>query len=141
LSTSDHGTITLVPSGPVRVLAVDDRPGFLEAVAAVIELAEGFELVASAESGEAALDAVRSQPVDLVLMDVNMPGMGGICAADRLWHEHPEVRVVLVSTDDTASIPPGLIASGVRYLHKELLGPEQLRVLWETEDATGDVPW
>jgi two-component system, NarL family, invasion response regulator UvrY len=130
-----------VPPGPVRVLIVDDRPGFLEAAAEVIELADGFELVASADSGEAALEVVRSQPVDLVVMDVNMPGIGGICAAGRLGAEHPEVKVVLVSTDDADSLPPRLIESGVRYLHKELLGPDELRTLWDSGGSPGGDRW
>ncbi|MGH2766519.1 MAG: response regulator transcription factor, partial [Actinomycetota bacterium] len=71
----------------VRVLIVDDQEPFRQAARAVVELTDGFEVAGEAETGEAAVDAARGLGPDLVLMDVNLPGIDGLEATRRILSE------------------------------------------------------
>jgi DNA-binding NarL/FixJ family response regulator len=116
----------------VRVLVVDDHPAFRRAAAAVIDVTPGFQLAGEAESGEAALEAVTSITPELVLMDVNMPGIGGVRAAEILTRDHPGVVVVLVSTDEQATFSCGSCDPCPWYLPKSRLSSDALCGLWHT---------
>jgi DNA-binding NarL/FixJ family response regulator len=115
----------------VRVLTVDDQRPFRVAAAAVVRRASGFELVGEAASGEDALRAVAELAPDLVLMDINMPGLGGIAATRAITAaEHPPV-VFLCSTYQASDLPADAQDSGAAaYIDKEELGAELLARLW-----------
>src|SRR5438128_1852051 len=98
-------TIREVERQPVRVLLVDDLASFRRAAASVVAVADGFELAGEAGSGEEALAFLEREGVGLVLMDVNMPGMGGISAAEQIQLRFPEVVVVLLSIYRRAELP------------------------------------
>src|ERR1700722_1993338 len=121
----------------VKILAVDDHRAFREALRDVIAAAPGFVLVGQATSGEEALRAVECLAPELVLMDVVMPGMGGIAATQEILSRRPEVVVVLISVDDPALHPDasGLGDGGV-CARKQDLRPEQLRQLWDAHQPT-----
>jgi DNA-binding NarL/FixJ family response regulator len=115
----------------VRVLIVDDQPPFRSAARTVISVTAGFEVVGEAESGEDALDAVAGDPPDLVLMDINLPGINGIEATRRIHAEHDTVDVILLSTYSEADLPADARDVGaLAYVHKEDFGPVLLRELW-----------
>jgi len=82
----------------VGVLIVDDQEPFRSAARLVIEMTDGFEVVGEALDGETAVDLVSKLSPQLVLMDIKMPGIGGIEATRRIVHDHPGVRVVVLST-------------------------------------------
>ena len=82
----------------VRVLVVDDQEPFRRACATVIECTDGFSLAGVAETGEKAVELADRLSPQLVLMDVNLPGISGL-EATRLIRERPDAPVViLVST-------------------------------------------
>ena len=90
-----------------RVLIVDDHDEFRASAAALLE-ADGFVVVGSAAHGAAALEAVARLQPDVVLLDVQLPGLDGFAVAERLAAlEHPPL-VVLVSGRDPASYGPRL---------------------------------
>jgi two-component system, NarL family, invasion response regulator UvrY len=128
-----------VVDGPdVRVVIVDDQAPFREAARAVVERAKGFELVAEAESGEAAVDTVDQVAPDLVLMDINMAGITGIEATSRITAAHPEVTVFLLSTYNEDDLPPDVRSCGAAaYLNKEDFGGRLLRTTWEAGGQDG----
>ena len=125
----------------VRVLTVDDQRPFRVAAAAVIRRTSGFELVGEAPSGEEALAAVAELGPDLVLMDINMPGMGGIAAARAITEADGAPVVFLCSTYQSSDLPPDAQDSGAAaYIDKEHLGAELLSRLWAEHRPADGAP-
>jgi DNA-binding NarL/FixJ family response regulator len=123
--------ILLMAAGPVSVLVVDDQAPFRSAARLVVRATRGFEVIAEAKSGEEALEKVDLLKPDLVLMDINMPGIGGIAATRRISSEYPEVRVILLSTYDKDDLPADARTAGaLAYVHKESFGPDILEETW-----------
>ena len=115
----------------VRVLIVDDQKPFRDAAAGVVESMDGFTVVATAETAEEALTVARPEAVDLVLMDVMLPGMSGLQAASLLTRRDGAPMVVLVSTYDATEFGSDVAASGAAaYLSKSAFGPDELRAVW-----------
>ena len=112
----------------VRVLVVDDQEPFRLAAAAVVAAADGFELVGSADTGEASIAAVEELQPDLVLMDIHLPGLDGSESTRRIRARRPAVRVLLVSSSDGYADPEECGAMG--YLAKRRLSPDQLHGVW-----------
>ena len=117
----------------VAVLAADDQPFFLGVARDVVRATPGFSWAGEAQSGEEAVEAVDRLHPDLVLLDVRMPGIGGIEAARRIAGDHPDVVVVLITVDDDrARIERDIEASGAAELiGKQRFGPAMLRRLWQ----------
>ena len=121
-------------SGAVAVLIVDDQAPFRTSARTVVGFTAGFEVVGEAKSGEEAIEQVESLEPQFVLMDINMPGMGGIAATKRITAEHPDVRVVLLSTYDADDLPADARTCGAAgYVHKEQFGPDVLTTLWAAD--------
>jgi DNA-binding NarL/FixJ family response regulator len=117
---------------PLTVMVVDDQAPFRMAARAVIRRSEGFALAGEAENGVKALELANEIHPDVVLMDINMPEMGGIEATRRIVAELPGTFVILCSTYDISDLPPDAMDSGARaYVHKEQLGAKTLRRLWD----------
>jgi DNA-binding NarL/FixJ family response regulator len=121
---------------PLSVIVVDDQAPFRLAARAVVRRSEGFELVGEAGNGLEALALAHEVHPDLILMDINMPEMGGIEATRRIVADLPATFVVLCSTYDVADLPPDATTSGARaYVHKEQFGAKTLRRLWDQRDS------
>jgi two-component system, NarL family, invasion response regulator UvrY len=123
----------------VRVLVVDDQAPFRMAARMVLKRAEGFELVGEAATGEESVDRVAELVPDLVLMDINMPGINGIEATRQIVAAQPGTIVFLCSTYQLGDLPADARTSGARaYVNKEELGPDVLARLWaERDDGAG----
>ena len=117
---------------PLSVMVVDDQAPFRMAARAVIRRSDGFSLAGEAENGVKALELANEIHPAVVLMDINMPEMGGIEATRRIVADLPETFVILCSTYDISDLPPDATASGARaYVNKEQLGATTLRRLWD----------
>ena len=81
----------------VRVLIVDDQPPFRLAARAVVESVDGFVVVDSVETAEVAIERIDDLQPDLVLMDLNLPGIDGVQASKQLRDTHPAMGVVVLS--------------------------------------------
>ena len=88
-----------------RVLAVDDHALFLAVLREVIGATAELEEVGVARSGEGAIEAARELEPDVVLMDVWMPGLGGIAAARQIKACRPSTVMVLISTARPDEVP------------------------------------
>ncbi len=117
----------------VTTLIVDDQIAFREALAELIDAMPGFVLVGRACTGEEAVAAVEQMSPQLVLMDVAMPGMGGIAAARVILGRYPRIVIVLISIDNPALYPEArdLCRGVVACARKQDLRPSQLRRVWE----------
>ena len=123
---------------PVRVLVVDDQAPFRLAARMVVQHTEGFELAGEAGTGEESVDLTVSLTPDLVLMDINLPGINGIEATRRILAQAPSTVVFLCSTYQLSDLPADAATSGARaYVNKEELGPAVLRKLWSQPNGEG----
>lgn len=117
----------------VRVWVVDDQASFRRATAATLAAMDDFVMAGECETGESALERIPVGDADLVLMDIHMPGMGGIEAARQIHAARPDVRLVLMSTYAAEDLPAAAHHCGAAtYLHKERLSPELLSRIWQT---------
>jgi two-component system invasion response regulator UvrY len=115
----------------VRVLVVDDQAPFLRAARSVVAATAGFEVVGEAESGEQAVALVDELDPQLVLMDINLPGINGIEATRRITAAHPGVVVLLLSTYQADDLPADASSCGAAdYVNKEDFGPNVVLDVW-----------
>ncbi len=115
----------------VRVLIVDDQEPFRRAARAVVELTEGFEVAGEAETGEEAVERARDLRPDLVLMDVNLPGIDGLEATRRILGGADGVVVLMVSTYEADEYAPRAAEAGAAaYIPKSEFEPDRLSEAW-----------
>ncbi|MBV9352657.1 MAG: response regulator transcription factor [Mycobacterium sp.] len=120
---------------PVRVWLVDDQASFRRVAAKMLSAADGFVLTGECDNGESAIDLIRDGGPGIVLMDIHMPGIGGIEATRRIRAAHPDLMVLLMSTYDVEDLPAGAAECGAAaYVHKEHLSPDMLSRLWRAAD-------
>jgi DNA-binding NarL/FixJ family response regulator len=106
-------------SSSPRVLLVDDHDLFRAGLRSALEL-EGIDIVGEASTGEAALTELRSVAPDVVVMDINMPGMTGVEATRRMAMIAPLARVlVLTASDEDADVMDAILAGACGYLLKD----------------------
>ncbi|WP_206278533.1 response regulator transcription factor [Streptomyces fungicidicus] len=88
----------------IRVLLAEDVQMVREALAALLELEDDIRVVAEVGSGEDVLDAARGTRPDLVIVDVNMPGLDGLTAAERLREQLPDSRILVLTVLDAPNV-------------------------------------
>ena len=115
---------------PVRVLLVDDQALFREALSTLLEVRPEIEVVGEAGDGDTALRRTADLRPDVVLMDLHMPVLDGIAATRRLRIEHPDIRVLALTTfDDDEDVFAALRAGAVGYLLKDVSGDRLVEAL------------
>ncbi len=113
----------------LRVLIADDHPVFRYGLRALIAADPGMELVGEATDGEEAVALVAAVQPDVVLMDLNMPGMNGIEATRRITPASPSVGVLVVTMLDDESVFAAVRAGARGYLLKGAEAAETLRAI------------
>ena len=104
----------------MRILIVDDHPITRDGLRQALTTAEDVEVVGEAATGEEAVDAVREMNPEVVFMDVRMPGIGGIEATRLIKAEHPDVKVILFTIEESRSSIADAISAGISgYLLKD----------------------
>lgn len=113
----------------IRILLADDHAAVRMGFRLLLEGAGG-EVVAEADSGEAALSAYAEHQPDVLVMDVSMPGIGGLGALERLLAQTPHAHVLLLSAHDDAQIPARALRTGATgYLSKRAQPQELIRAV------------
>jgi len=121
----------------VRVLIVDDQGPFRQAARMVVEATAGFEVVGESETGEDSIERARELNPDLVLMDVNLPGINGLDATRKILEDSGNrVVVLLLSTYEEEEYAPRAAECGAAaYIPKAVFASDRLEAAWAA--ATG----
>jgi DNA-binding NarL/FixJ family response regulator len=115
---------------PIRVLVADDQRVVREALASLVGLIDGVEVIGTAEDGVEAVERARAGRPDVVLMDLRMPRMDGAEATRRIRAEAPTAGVLVLTTyADDASVFPALRAGARGYLTKDASAEEIERAI------------
>ena len=103
----------------IQLLLVDDHDIVRTGIAHILEKQHGIEIVGEAGNGEDALKLVRELKPNVVLMDVNMPGLGGLEATRRIHRSMPKTKVIILTVHSEAPFPTHLLDAGASgYLTK-----------------------
>lgn len=115
---------------PIHILIVEDQTIVREGLCAMLSTKPGLSVVGVAADGEEAVpQALRLRP-DVIVMDLIMPGKGGICATREIIEQWPEARVlILTSFSDDAQIVDALRAGAVGYVLKQDVGQELVNAI------------
>lgn len=109
-----------------RILLVDDHPIVREGYRRLLERQPGLEVVAEVGTGEEALAVFAGHAPDIVLMDLSMPGTGGLAAVEAILTRDPDVRIIVVSMHQGAIFARKAIAAGARGFVSKSSPPEEL---------------
>jgi len=115
---------------PIRVLLVDDHAVVRKGLRALLDRESGIEVTGEAEDGEQAVRAADRLHPDVILMDLEMPGIGGIEATRRITETHPDAKVVvLTSHASEEDVFPALKAGAFGYLLKHSAPEDVLQAI------------
>ena len=117
---------------PITVSIVEDQEQLRNTLARVLNRAEGFKCVSHYDSAEAALEALPNDKPEVVLMDINLPGMNGVECVRKLKQVAPQIQTVMLTVyEDTENIFNALAAGASGYLLKRTTSAELLESLRE----------
>lgn len=106
----------------IRVVIADDHPLLREGLRRIIEFEEGIQVIAEVGDGQGAINIARSTPFDILLMDINMPGVNGLEASRVIRRERPEIGILILTVDDSDEKVFQILQLGVAgYLLKDVI--------------------
>ncbi len=115
---------------PIRVLIVDDHTLVREGIVALLAMYEDMEVVGQAADGQEAIAKAVSLSPDVILMDIAMPGLGGLEATIEIKKTRPEARILVLSQyDDKEYLSRFLRAGASGYVLKKVMGEELVRAI------------
>jgi DNA-binding NarL/FixJ family response regulator len=83
---------------PIRVFVVDDHPAVLEGISRLLESEPGITVVGVAENAEDCFKMLGNQAVDVVVMDINLPGLDGIQATRQIKAKQQDLKIIILSS-------------------------------------------
>jgi len=126
----------------IRILVVDDHSLVREGIITMLSIYEDFKVVGDAENGEEAIKKVIKLQPEVILLDINMPGMNGIETAKRILEDTPETKIIILSMEVTQDYISEAIKAGVAgYLAKDTkkdILAEAIRKVMQGEQYFGE---
>lgn len=114
----------------IKILLVDDHKIMRDGLRALLAREPDLEIIAEADGGLAAIRLVRERKPDVVVMDLNMPEMGGIEATRRIMGEFPEVRVLALTMESDQPVVVEVLKAGAKgYLLKDCAAEELVQAI------------
>ncbi|MTI03535.1 MULTISPECIES: response regulator transcription factor [Alphaproteobacteria] len=108
-------------SNTIRVLIVDDHPMVAEGIQSILESYDEIEVVGTLSNGQEAVDQANLLQPDVILMDLNMPGLGGLSATELILERLPDTRVLILSMHDSPEYISTALSHGARgYILKDV---------------------
>lgn len=116
----------------IRIILVDDHDLVRMGVRRLMDDVDEIEIVGEGGSGEEAVELTRSKSPDVVLMDLNMPGIGGLEATKKLKHINPDIKILIVTMVEDVLFPQRLLKAGASgYITKGASVSEILHAMRE----------
>jgi DNA-binding NarL/FixJ family response regulator len=114
----------------IKLMIADDHKLFREGLKALLAVTEDIEIIGEAEDGDAAVKKCRELQPDIILMDINMPGLNGVQATHQIVKEHPQTGIIMLTMlEDDASVFNAMRAGARGYLLKGADPDEVLSVI------------
>jgi pilus assembly protein CpaE len=114
----------------IRVLIVDDLPETRENVRKLLQFESDVDVIAQAASGEQAVELAKEHKPDIILMDINMPGLDGIAASQTIMQSVPSAQIVIMSVQSEADYLRRAMLAGARdFLMKPFSGDELIAAI------------
>jgi len=108
-------------SDPIRVLIVDDHPMVAEGIQSILETYDDILVVGTLGTGQEAMDLAPDLAPDVILMDLNMPGLSGLVATEMLLERSPDTRILILSMHDSPEyISTALSHGAMGYILKDV---------------------
>lgn len=115
---------------PIKLMIADDHTLFREGMKALLAVTDDIQIVGEAEDGDTAVETSRQVQPDIILMDINMPGLNGIRATERILAQQPQTRIIMLTMlEDDASVFHAMRAGARGYLLKGADPREVLSVI------------
>jgi len=120
----------------IKLILVDDHAIVRSGLRRLLELNKQVEVIAEADSGEQAYQCYGELKPDIVVMDISMPGMGGLESARRIIKRYPTAKIIIFSMHETASFASQAIKSGVKgYVTKTGAAEDLTRAVLEVANG------
>jgi DNA-binding NarL/FixJ family response regulator len=113
----------------LRLLIADDHPMFRFGLRALLQTEPGFAVVGEAQTGEEALELAAALEPDIILMDIQLPGINGIQATRRILEQQPHIGILIITMFEDETLFAALHAGAKGYLLKGAQGEEVLRAI------------
>ncbi len=147
------------PVKQIRVVIVEDHSIFIEGLCTILQHTEGVKVLATFTEGEGALEFLRSQPVEVVFLDISLPEMSGIAVCKAIKLLDKRIKVIALTNHTEKSVITEMLQNGADgYLQKNtsrsdlveamfqvlngrfLMKSELQKILFSPETKTGDIP-
>jgi DNA-binding NarL/FixJ family response regulator len=141
VSQNGNGARPVTPGAQVRVVIADDHAPYRRGMQIVVELEGSARVVGEASNGDEALAVCTRLRPDIVLMDVRMPGVGGIEACRRIRWAVPDARIIMLTmSDEEVDLFEAIKAGASGYLLKDVPGEEVLAAIARVSEGQAIIP-
>ena len=115
---------------PTRIVIVDDHPMVAEGIQSILESYDDVEVIATLSTGQQIIDNVETLQPDVILLDLNMPGIGGLSTTEIILERRPETRILILSMHDSPEYINSALSHGaVGYVLKDVPTEEIKRAI------------